>query len=97
MVKDFRDNELLTFIESSKDLFEPNELEEVEHYFNHGEYEMAFEGLVIEFIRIGRYPDKFSFTEWKDLALYYNSDKESVFDDKSWTNFMAWGLAYQRK
>jgi hypothetical protein len=82
------------YINSSKELLSIEEIREVEHYFNHSEYEMAFEGLLIELTKLGMYPKDFNFLEWKALGEHFNLDKESVFDESIWEKFLNWGKTY---
>lgn len=80
------------FISLAEEIFQNDELSEVKHYYDHDEYEMALEGLLIELISAGIYPDNFEFSEWKELAIHYGLDKESVFDGSIWSKFIQWGL-----
>ena len=79
------------FISLSERFLRNNELDEVRHYYEHGEYEMAFEGLLIELTSLGIYPDNFKFSKWKEIAIHYGLDKESIFDEFIWEKFMRWG------
>ena len=85
---------LENFIEKSKSVLSLEGLEGVAHYLNHGEYEMAYEGLVIELYTTGLYPSNFNFAEWKELGLAFELEKESVFDEEFWDKFNNWGQAY---
>jgi hypothetical protein len=69
-------------------------LEGVMHYLEHGEYEMSFEGLVIELMKLEVYTDGFNFSEWKELGLQFRLNEESVFDSDFWSKFLAWGESY---
>lgn len=62
-------------------------MEEVRHYRNHAEYEMAFEGLVIELISVNKYPKRFDVAEWEKVAIAFNLHEESVFDGEFWDKF----------
>jgi hypothetical protein len=56
---------------------------QIEHYMKHNEYEMAFEGLFIEFIRA----DLNTTMDWDrvlELGEFLNLDKESIFEPKFW-------------
>lgn len=64
--------QLKQFIISSKEILSVKDIKEVEHYFNHSEYEMAFEGLLIELTKLGKYPKEFNFSEWRDLENIFN-------------------------
>lgn len=85
------------YIISSKELLSNEDIKEVEHYFNHSEYEMAFEGLFIELIKLGKYPKGFNFLEWKALGEQFNLDKEFVFDETIWKKFLVWGKTHSIK
>lgn len=94
MVEEKQIQILEEFINMSKNILSSEGLEGVEHYREHGEYEMSFEGLVIELYTTGKYPPYFKFTEWKELAVAFGLDEESVFDEKFWGKFVEWGQAY---
>jgi hypothetical protein len=85
---------LKQYIASSKDLLLTDAIKEIEHYFNHSEYEMALEGLLIELTNLQKYPSGFNFLEWKALGEHYKLDKETVFDASIWTKFLDWGEDY---
>lgn len=85
------------FIKKSKNIISLDGLEGVEHYLEHGEYEMSYEGLVIELYTTELYPTNFNFTEWKELGLTFGLDKESMFDEEFWDKFIKWGKAYTPK
>ncbi|WIM40532.1 hypothetical protein PO903_06580 [Paenibacillus sp. PK4536] len=91
----FEEEKLKRFIHMSESILSLEGLETVTHYFEHDEYEMSFEGLVIELYTSKMYTVKFDFTEWKELALAFGLDKESIFDEKFWDNFMEWGNAFK--
>ena len=84
-------NILESYILASKEKISDDGLEEILHYYEHGEYEMSFEGLVIELMNVRNYPNNFDFIDWKKLALYYGLDKETVFEGDFWMKFMNWG------
>lgn len=71
------------------------ELSEVEHYYDHNEPEMAFEGLVIDLMNAGKYPEGVNYEAWKELGLHYELDSESVFRSNFWTEFQKWVEAYK--
>ncbi len=56
---------------------------------------MAFEALAVELIRSGAYPEGFDFSEWRELALTFGLDRESVIDADFWPRFLEWGAAYR--
>jgi hypothetical protein len=88
------EKQLERFIISSKEIIANEGIEEIEHFFNHSEYEMAFEGLLIELITVSKYPKGFSFSDWKMLGEHYQLDKETVFDAYIWAKFMKWGKSH---
>ncbi|MFP3387635.1 hypothetical protein [Brevibacillus sp. SIMBA_040] len=90
----FFEQRLENSILSSKELLTSNDLEEVMHFYKHAEYEMAFEGFLIEPISVRRYPSNFDYLEWKELGEYYQLDKDAVFDEFIWEKFMQWGKSY---
>ncbi|NLF45880.1 MAG: hypothetical protein GX581_07375 [Syntrophomonadaceae bacterium] len=81
---------LLLFIKSSKDIISNEAYSEVWHYYEHEEYEMAFEGLLIEFIQEDKYPRDFEKAEWKTLGIEFGLDNNSVFDPDIWNKFISW-------
>ncbi|WP_312112829.1 hypothetical protein [Brevibacillus reuszeri] len=85
---------LEAFISMSKSILSSEGRDGVEHYLEHGEYEMSFEGLVIELYTTRMYPPYFDFAKWKELGLAFGLDKESVFDEKFWDKFNEWGQKY---
>lgn len=91
------EKQLERFLKSSEKHISPDGLEEVRHYFEHGEFEMSFEGLVIELIKAGYYPDDFEYLNWKKVAMEFGLDAESVFDGDFWNNFVRWGHSYANK
>ena len=66
------------------------------HYFNHDEYKMAFEGLIIELMVKKIYPGRFDFAEWKHLVKSYKLNEESVFDGAFWEKFCKWGSSFNK-
>ncbi|PUA36421.1 hypothetical protein C8Z91_23730 [Paenibacillus elgii] len=87
---------LFEYISKSEMVISLEGLEEVKHFYEHGEYEMSFEGLVIEFMRINVYPTDFNFSDWKQLALDYGLHNNSVFDGDFWNKFYRWGKSYPK-
>lgn len=82
-------------IEQSKSLLEDGAIIEIVHYYEHGEYEMAFEGLLIELIKAHKYPEQFNFTEWKSIVKCCNIHQDFVFDSEIWSKFLKWGCSKQ--
>ncbi len=88
---------LKEYIDSSKDLLATDAVKEIEHYIAHSEYEMAFEGLLIELTKFEKYPLDFNFLQWRALGEHFKLDKESVFNASIWMKFLAWGKGYLNK
>jgi hypothetical protein len=91
---DTSEKRLEQYIILSKEILSIEAIKEVEFYFNHSEYEMAFEGLLIELTNLGQYPKGFNFLEWTALGEHFKLDKEFVFDELIWEKFLIWGNAY---
>ncbi len=85
-------DKLLELITSCRKYIDDDTLNEVMHFYNHGEYEMSLEGLIIEMIKIKKYPRNISGDKIKDLVLYYHLDTESVFENNFWKKFSDWIL-----
>ena len=90
------EEKLSYFIKITKELLTTEGFEAVNHYFEHDEFEMCFEGLVIELISNNLYPSEFKFSEWIEIALEYGLDEHSVFDGFFWKNFNQWGDFYDK-
>ena len=89
------EEKLLELIKSCKQYIDDDTLNEVMHFYKYGEYEMSLEGLIIEMIKIKKYPRNMSGDIIKNLVLYYHLDKESVFDYNFWERFSKWILEVQ--
>ena len=59
----------------------------VQHYLDHSEYEMAFEGLFIELMKLGVLLDKTSLRTYVELGESLGLKEDSVFDSDFWTKF----------
>jgi hypothetical protein len=94
---DTSEKRLEQYIISSENLLSNEDIKEVKHYFNHSEYEIAFEGLLIELIKLEKYPKDFNFLEWKALGEHFKLDKEFVFDETIWKEFLMWGSGYSKR
>ena len=72
--------------------FLPEEgLKEVQHYIDHGEPAMAFEGLLLELMKIDKVPVSYNYSEWANLIHVLGLDTDSVFDGHLWQKFQEWG------
>ncbi len=71
------------------DVLEKDTQEFVLHYLNHDEYEMAFEGLFLDLMQLGRFQSSFDIAHAVHLAKALNLHQESVFRDDFWPLFEA--------
>ncbi|MEM7245847.1 MAG: hypothetical protein AAF533_10920 [Acidobacteriota bacterium] len=67
---------------------------EVRHYLEHGEPEMAFEGLMLELMTGDRFPSEVEFSDLQAMARAFRLDEESVFDGDFWEKFCRWGARF---
>lgn len=81
---------MFELIQDCQEFLDTETINEVMHYYKHGEYEMALEGLLIEMMKTNSHPKKFWGDEIIDLVLYYRLNLESVFDYNFWENFLKW-------
>ena len=81
---------LLELIRECEEYLDKDSVNEVMHFYRHGEYEMALEGLIIEMIKVQKYPKTYTADLINDLALYYHLNVESVFDYYFWEKFEKW-------
>lgn len=86
---------LLSLINDCNGFLDEESAKEIMHYFNHGEYEMSLEGLMLEMTYNCYYPRNYSISDVIDLCHYYKLDKENVFDDKIWIKIKMWENAYK--
>ena len=56
---------------------------------NHDEYEMAFEGLFLDLMKLGHFQSSFDIAHAVHLAKALNLHQESVFRDDFWPLFQA--------
>jgi hypothetical protein len=78
-------------VHSSSQLISDEAAREVKHYYDHGEFEMAFEGLVLELMQANKIPSDYDYNSWCELARDLGLDVDSVFDGDFWPKFLAWG------
>ena len=62
---------LKILIEKCAAILDAESINEVWHFYNHGEYEMALEGLLIELTSAGKYPSDYDFSPLNELVIYY--------------------------
>ena len=61
-------------------------IEAINHYLEHDEYEMAFEGLFIEIMKLEEVP-KIDFVESMKVGRKLKLNEESIFDFEFWKKF----------
>ena len=81
---------LLEVIKECEEYLDQEAIDAVMHYYRHSEYEMALEGLMIEMIKMQKYPKNDKTDLVNDLVLYYHLNTESVFDYYFWEKFQKW-------
>ncbi len=87
------DTQISEIIRACRSVLPDDAMKEVDHFFTHGEPEMAFEGLVIELMKADVVPPTYDYDEWCGLARDLGLDEDSVFDGEFWTKFVTWGKA----
>ena len=75
-----------SILEQLKNILDVDTVNFVQHYLNHDEYEMAFEGLFIEIMKLDKMP-KIDFSKSKEIAEILMLDQDSVFDFEFWKKF----------
>jgi hypothetical protein len=65
----------------------------VNHYLDHNEYEMAFEGLFIEIMQLQSIP-QIDLIKAREIAEDLNLNNESVFDFSFWNKFELFTLKH---
>lgn len=81
---------LLELIKECEEKLDKESVDEVMHFYNHGEYEMALEGLIIEMLKAQKYPKNYTIDILNELVLYYRLNIESVFDYHFWEKYTKW-------
>jgi hypothetical protein len=77
-------------INECESLISEDSYKEVKHFYEHGEYEMAFEGLALELMQLDRRPVNFDYKSWCGIIKEMKLDQESVFDAEFWHKFQEW-------
>jgi hypothetical protein len=68
------------------DKFDKESIDTVNHYVNHDEFEMAFEVLFIEVMKLRDIPS-INFSEGEEIGKMLKLDEEVVFDPDFWSKF----------
>ncbi|WP_420064893.1 hypothetical protein [Pectobacterium colocasium] len=72
-----------------KDLDEET-INSVNHFLEHGEYEMAYEGVFIDLMSIGFKPDDIDASYYIGIGIGLGLNKGSVFDFDFWNKLNAY-------
>ena len=91
------ETELLKLIQDCKQYLDDESINETLHFYEHGEYEMSLEGLLIEMIKAQRYPDMLWLSRIEELIIYYCLRQESVFDYNFADKFDDWYSKWQEQ
>lgn len=65
-------------------ILEPDTYSSVMHYLEHGEYEMAYEGLFIDLIAANFQPQNIDLENYLRIGIKLKLNKESVFKGDFW-------------
>lgn len=79
-----------TFTESSSPILTRDGLAEIMRYIEHDEYEIAFEGLVLELMQAGKKPRDFDPETWRNVGVALGLAEESVLLPNFWEKFQIW-------
>ena len=85
-------NYIISVLETVKTNLDQESIDSVKHYLDHEEYEMAFEGLFIEIMKLNSRPN-IDFIEGRKFGKLLKLDEESVFDFNFWRQFENYCLA----
>ena len=83
--KDIKEYILLT-LEIVESKLDSESIDYINHYINHDEYEMAFEGLFLEIMKLEEIP-KIDFLKSKKIGELLKLNEESIFDIDFWYKF----------
>lgn len=84
--------EVLLQISSKLD---PETVEAVQHYITHDEYEMAFEGLFIDIMKLKDAP-KIDYLKGLDVMTHYHLDEMTFFEGDFWYKFKSFVEAHTK-
>jgi len=87
------ENKIRKLLDQNRDLFDQSSYDEAIGYLECGECEMAYEGLLIELVKLdGYHPEGFDFELWKSVGEACELDSNGgVFDYEIWSKFLKWG------
>lgn len=77
-------------IEQYSSILPPEDLGKINNFLVHDEYEMAFEGLVLELLRLRAEPDEAERAEWLRHAESLGLKDDPTFDSDFWQKMQQW-------
>jgi hypothetical protein len=80
-----------------KNSLDPEAVSSVTHYLNHSEYEMAYEGLFIELMKLSEKPKDINFEAYTELGKALKLDVDSIFDSEFWSKYIAYAGSMKSK
>ena len=83
-------------LQSQKSILGTETEKAVLHYLNHNEYEMAFEGLFIDFMELDYWPDGCNIDQWTKTGFRLGLSKESVFKGSFWDDLMRFNIRHNK-
>ena len=83
------EKQLQALLNSYTSLLDEETTTAVQHYIDHSEYEMAFEGIFIEIMNLEEHSQKahIDVSQYVELGKQLKLDTDSVFDDDFWPKF----------
>lgn len=87
-------NELIEFVKVKIEEYSPSlpssDRIKIKSFFLHDEYEMAFEGLVLELIRQDIHPKQKDINHWVSCGKIFDLESKSIFDEDFMTKMKRW-------
>jgi hypothetical protein len=87
---------IYSIIQKLNDKLDKESVVLLQHYLNHDEYEMAFEGLFIEIMKMSEAP-KIDINRSKEIGRLLKLDEESIFEFDFWERFDNYTLRYDKE
>jgi dimeric dUTPase (all-alpha-NTP-PPase superfamily) len=82
------DKQLQDLLNHFSESLDEESVQSVQHYLDHSEYEMAFEGLFIELMNLKCSFSEEEFLTYIELGEKLGLNEESVFDAEFWEKFI---------
>lgn len=80
---------ILNTLQTVRAEFDDKSIDGIDHYVVHAEYEMAFEILFIEIMKLHKYP-LIDLQKSREVGLLLKLNEESVFDPFFWDKFKSY-------